>query len=135
MSLRSLQGSTGHYTAVCEALEFESRLTCVTSLSHRTLTVDVDGDPSHRTLNDRVDYAFSLQTTLMELLNAKTSHRLEWIIILVRPRLAPDLDLPFAADTLCGACTQLIAFEISLVLYREGLPFVDRPEPAHKSAQ
>ncbi|GJN90227.1 hypothetical protein Rhopal_003226-T1 [Rhodotorula paludigena] len=76
----------GHYTAVCEALEFESRLT---------------------TLNDRVDYAFSLQTTLMELLNAKTSHRLEWIIIL------------------------LIAFEISLVLYREGLPFVDRPEPAH----
>ncbi|GAA5820069.1 hypothetical protein JCM3770_002125 [Rhodotorula araucariae] len=77
----------GHYTAICKALEFESRLT---------------------TLNDRVDYAFSLQTTLMELLNAKTSHRLEWIIIL------------------------LIAFEISLVLYREGLPFVDRPEPAHK---
>ncbi|BGP49608.1 hypothetical protein JCM10450v2_005507 [Rhodotorula kratochvilovae] len=80
----------GHYTAICKALEFESRLT---------------------TLNDRVDYAFSLQTTLMELLNAKTSHRLEWIIIL------------------------LIAFEISLVLYREGLPFVDRPEStSHKSA-
>ncbi len=36
-----------------------------------------------RTLNDRVDYAFSLQTTLMELLNTKTSHRLEWIIIIV----------------------------------------------------
>jgi hypothetical protein len=46
-------------------------------------------DPAHshfgtaRTLNDRVDYAFSLQTTLMELLNTKTSHRLEWIIIIV----------------------------------------------------
>ncbi|GAA5891141.1 hypothetical protein JCM5296_004906 [Sporobolomyces johnsonii] len=73
----------GHYTAVCKALEFESRLT---------------------TLNDRVDYAFSLQTTLMELLNAQTSHRLEWIIII------------------------LIAFEISLVLIREGLPFVKRAE-------
>ncbi|GAA5909426.1 hypothetical protein JCM8208_005739 [Rhodotorula glutinis] len=70
-----------HYTSICKALEFESRLT---------------------TLNDRVDYAFSLQTTLMELLNTKTSHRLEWIIII------------------------LIAFEISLVLYREGLPFLER---------
>ncbi|GAA5830048.1 hypothetical protein JCM3766R1_006749 [Sporobolomyces carnicolor] len=69
----------GLYSSVCSALEFETRLT---------------------TLNDRVDYAFSLQTTLMELLNAQTSHRLEWIIII------------------------LIAFEISLVLYREGLPFV-----------
>ncbi|GAA6060563.1 hypothetical protein JCM10212_006798 [Sporobolomyces blumeae] len=69
----------GHYTAVCKALEFETRLT---------------------TLNDRVDYAFSLQTTLMELLNAQTSHRLEWIIII------------------------LIAFEISLVLIREGVPFM-----------
>ncbi|BGO94572.1 hypothetical protein NBRC10512_005001 [Rhodotorula toruloides] len=70
----------GHYTAICKALEFENRL---------------------RTLNDRVDYAFSLQTTLMELLNARVSHRLEWIIII------------------------LIAFEISLVLYREGLPFLN----------
>ncbi|GAA5973188.1 hypothetical protein JCM11641_006312 [Rhodosporidiobolus odoratus] len=76
----------GHYTAVCKALEFESRLT---------------------TLNDRVDYAFSLQTTLMELLNAQTSHRLEWIIIL------------------------LIAFEISLVLIREGLPFLSNEEEQH----
>ncbi|GAA5987511.1 hypothetical protein JCM10908_001984 [Rhodotorula pacifica] len=73
----------GHYTAVCKALEFENRLT---------------------TLNDRVDYAFSLQTTLMELLNTKTSHRLEWIIII------------------------LIAFEISLVLIREGLPFLSNKE-------
>ncbi|GAA5839993.1 hypothetical protein JCM11251_006583 [Rhodosporidiobolus azoricus] len=73
----------GHYTAVCKALEFESRLT---------------------TLNDRVDYAFSLQTTLMELLNAQTSHRLEWIIII------------------------LIAFEITLVILREGLPFLSSEE-------
>lgn len=73
----------GHYTAVCKALEFENRLT---------------------TLNDRVDYAFSLQTTLMELLNTKTSHRLEWIIII------------------------LISFEISLVLIREGLPFLSSKE-------
>ncbi|GAA5961323.1 hypothetical protein JCM3765_004374 [Sporobolomyces pararoseus] len=73
----------GLYSSVCSALEFETRLT---------------------TLNDRVDYAFSLQTTLMELLNAQTSHRLEWIIII------------------------LIAFEISLVLYREGLPFVKSNE-------
>ncbi|GAA5865000.1 hypothetical protein JCM3774_003934 [Rhodotorula dairenensis] len=73
----------GHYTAVCKALEFENRLT---------------------TLNDRVDYAFSLQTTLMELLNTKTSHRLEWIIII------------------------LIAFEISLVLIREGLPFLSHKD-------
>ncbi|GAA6014061.1 hypothetical protein JCM11491_003504 [Sporobolomyces phaffii] len=79
----------GLYTSVCSALEFETRLT---------------------TLNDRVDYAFSLQTTLMELLNAQTSHRLEWIIII------------------------LIAFEISLVLYREGLPFVKSgdDDPEHK---
>ncbi|BGP25871.1 hypothetical protein Rt10032_c06g2725 [Rhodotorula toruloides] len=70
----------GHYTSICKALEFENRL---------------------KTLNDRVDYAFSLQTTLMELLNARVSHRLEWIIII------------------------LIAFEISLVLYREGLPFLN----------
>ncbi|GAA6021629.1 hypothetical protein JCM10207_008090 [Rhodosporidiobolus poonsookiae] len=72
-----------HYESVCEALEFESRLT---------------------TLNDRVDYAFSLQTTLMELLNAQTSHRLEVIIIL------------------------LIAFEIALVILREGLPFLSSNE-------
>ncbi|GAA5943515.1 hypothetical protein JCM3775_001381 [Rhodotorula graminis] len=80
-----------HYTSICKALEFESRLT---------------------TLNDRVDYAFSLQTTLMELLNTKTSHRLEWIIII------------------------LIAFEISLVLYREGLPFLERSadSDSHKKA-
>ncbi|GAA5895616.1 RMD1 family protein [Sporobolomyces salmoneus] len=78
----------GLYSSVCRALEFETRLT---------------------TLNDRVDYAFSLQTTLMELLNAQTSHRLEWIIII------------------------LIAFEISLVLYREGLPFVKNDaEKDHK---
>ncbi len=44
---------------------------------------------AHSTLNDRVDYAFSLQTTLMELLNAKTSHRLEWIIIIVRSSSQP----------------------------------------------
>ncbi|GAA5926986.1 RMD1 family protein [Sporobolomyces koalae] len=83
----------GLYTSVCSALEFETRLT---------------------TLNDRVDYAFSLQTTLMELLNAQTSHRLEWIIII------------------------LIAFEISLVLYREGLPFVsgesDPEDRSHKKS-
>ncbi|GAA6028774.1 hypothetical protein JCM8097_007388 [Rhodosporidiobolus ruineniae] len=83
----------GHYTAVCKALEFESRLT---------------------TLNDRVDYAFSLQTTLMELLNAQTSHRLEWIIII------------------------LIAFEITLVILREGLPFLsdgdEKEEKEHKKA-
>ncbi|BGP17734.1 hypothetical protein JCM10213_005315 [Rhodosporidiobolus nylandii] len=77
----------GHYTAVCKALEFESRLT---------------------TLNDRVDYAFSLQTTLMELLNAQTSHRLEWIIII------------------------LIAFEITLVILREGLPFLSNEEEHSK---
>ncbi|SGZ25870.1 BQ5605_C024g09787 [Microbotryum silenes-dioicae] len=90
----------GYYTSVCKALEFDSRL---------------------RNLNDRVDYAFQLQSeclegsdacglcnsnllatgsttgTLMELLNTKTSHRLEWIIIL------------------------LIAFEITIVLIREGV--------------
>ncbi|KAM0786486.1 hypothetical protein ACM66B_001944 [Microbotryomycetes sp. NB124-2] len=66
----------GHYSAVSRALEFNTRL---------------------RTLNDRVDYAFQLQSTLLELLNTKTSHFLEWIIIL------------------------LIAFEISIVLLREGL--------------
>lgn len=41
-----------HYTSVCKALEFHSRL---------------------RTLNDRVDYAFQLQSTLMELLNTVSS--------------------------------------------------------------
>ncbi|SCV70410.1 BQ2448_1804 [Microbotryum intermedium] len=65
-----------YYTSVCKALEFDSRL---------------------RNLNDRVDYAFQLQSTLMELLNTKTSHRLEWIIIV------------------------LIAFEITIVLIREGV--------------
>ncbi|GAA5888527.1 hypothetical protein JCM6882_008985 [Rhodosporidiobolus microsporus] len=80
----------GHYTAVCKALEFESRLT---------------------TLNDRVDYAFSLQTTLMELLNAQTSHRLEWIIII------------------------LIAFEITLVILREGLPFLSSEEEDKKKKE
>jgi len=42
-----------YYTSVCKTLEFETRL---------------------RTLNERVDYAFQLQSTLMELLNTKTSH-------------------------------------------------------------
>ena len=41
---------------MCKTLEFETRL---------------------RTLNERVDYAFQLQSTLMELLNTKTSHYLE----------------------------------------------------------
>lgn len=73
----------GHYTAVCKALDFHSRL---------------------RNLNDRVDYAFQLQSTLMELLNTKTSHFLEWIIII------------------------LIAFEISIVLLREGLSLLNDDE-------
>lgn len=51
------------YDSVCRELEFGSRL---------------------RTLNQRVDYAFQLQATLLDLLNTKTSHRLEWIIIIVR---------------------------------------------------
>lgn len=38
----------GYYSSVCNALEFDSRL---------------------RTLNQRVDYAFQLQSTLMDLLN------------------------------------------------------------------
>lgn len=48
-----------------------------------------------RILNQKVDYAFNLQHTLLDLLTAKTSHRLEWIIII------------------------LIASEIGLVIYRE----------------
>ncbi|KAK4690609.1 required for meiotic nuclear division protein 1, partial [Phenoliferia sp. Uapishka_3] len=49
-----------YYESVCEALEFDTRM---------------------ETLNQRVDYAFQLQSTLMEILNTKTSHRLEWIIV------------------------------------------------------
>lgn len=59
----------------------------------------------------------------MELLNTKTSHRLEWIIIIVRPALSPSLS---PVLTRPRALAQLIAFEISLVLYREGLPFLER---------
>lgn len=65
------------YASVSDALEFEIRFD---------------------TLNKRVDYAFQLQDTLKDLLNTKTSHRLEWIIII------------------------LIAIEIGLALVREGLP-------------
>ncbi|KAK4049161.1 hypothetical protein OIV83_004320 [Microbotryomycetes sp. JL201] len=78
----------GHYAAVSRALEFNTRL---------------------RTLNDRVDYAFQLQSTLLELLNTKTSHFLEWIIIL------------------------LIAFEISIVLLREGLALWNDDEDSQTS--
>lgn len=69
-----------HFEGICSALEFDARL---------------------RVLNQRVDYAFQLQQSLMEILNTKTSHRLEWIIIV------------------------LIAMEISLVLWRE-LPAAKR---------
>lgn len=51
-----------HFENVCSALEFDERLA---------------------TLNQRIAYAFQLQATLLDLLNTKTSHRLEWIIILV----------------------------------------------------
>lgn len=75
---------------MCKTLEFETRL---------------------RTLNERVDYAFQLQSTLMELLNAKTSHYLEWIII------------------------WLIAFEIFTVLAREGHAyFSEKKEDKAKAA-
>lgn len=93
-----------------------------------------------RTLNDRVDYAFSLQTTLMELLNTKTSHRLEWIIIIVSVSPSPHWRQNAKASKVSSACSlvrspappplpqQLIAFEISLVLIREGLPFLSHKD-------
>ncbi|KAM0755430.1 hypothetical protein T439DRAFT_344604 [Meredithblackwellia eburnea MCA 4105] len=77
------EGLHAHHDAICKALEFDTRL---------------------ETLNQRVDYAFQLQSTLMDLLNTKTSHRLEWIIIL------------------------LIAFEITIVLIREGVAFLHEEE-------
>jgi len=58
----------------------------------------------------------------MELLNAQTSHRLEWIIIIVRFSFRSVENKRPLADLF--TLPQLIAFEISLVLYREGLPFV-----------
>ncbi|KAI5481855.1 hypothetical protein MNV49_000132 [Pseudohyphozyma bogoriensis] len=72
------------YTSICNALEFQPRL---------------------ETLNQRLEYAFQLEATLLDLMNTDTSHRLEWIIII------------------------LIAFEISIVLIREihGLLTDDEP--------
>jgi len=76
----------------------------------------------------------------MELLNTKTSHRLEWIIIIVRHSPsslpAPLLLCRRRQADLDALPTQLIAFEISLVLYREGLPFLERStdSDSHKKA-
>lgn len=50
------------YNLVCTALACEKRL---------------------GVLNTRIDYAQKLQSTLLELTSIKTSHRLEWIIIIL----------------------------------------------------
>jgi uncharacterized Rmd1/YagE family protein len=51
-----------YYTSMCKELEVDSRL---------------------RTLNKKIDLAHETQGLLMELLSTKTSHRLEWIIIIL----------------------------------------------------
>lgn len=84
-------GLSSLYDSVCEALEFEQRM---------------------RTINQRIEYAFSLQQTLIDLLSTRASRRLELLIAAVRSLVVQRL----GANDL-----QLIAGQVSFVLYWEGV--------------
>jgi len=63
----------------------------------------LDASPRLEVMNRKLDYAENVQKLVLDLADSGTSHRLEWIIII------------------------LIAIEIGLAILREGMPHFSKP--------